>query len=349
MAPGTVASTPRSDATDVTSPTPDAKRSTLGALWKSPLGTFVRVLCAVLPLVYLARKVNLASMQRGFALVGPRELLLSISSMLFSVTLASLRWRVLLHAYGANPQRMPTQFMLLRTYLVALYFNILPSGLAGDAVRGWRVAECLPDTRTSYLVLLIERLLGLCGLLLVAGIAFVLAPAGSSVSIVERALALGALATGVLSAVLFVLPQQLARSPALRARVAALPVAGKLLAELPIPRSWSGPALALALSVLVQALIVTTVAPLVMALSPNATLMTCARVVPAVVLVSYIPLTPGGLGQREAAFAHFFAPHGVSPAAAVTASLLFFVVYLAVSLLGGLVLAAERAAQRRST
>ena len=49
-------------------------------------------------------------------------------------------------------------------------------GVAGEAVRGYRVAHCLPSAATSYVVIFVERLAGLLGLLAIAGGAAALSP-----------------------------------------------------------------------------------------------------------------------------------------------------------------------------
>ncbi len=68
-----------------------------------------------------------------------------------------------------------------------------------------------------------------------------------------------------------------------------------------------------------------------------------ARVVPAIILTTYVPLTPGGLGQRELVFKYMFGLVGVAPDAAVATSLLFFAMLMGLSALGGMCLLAERA------
>ncbi|MEK7751263.1 MAG: hypothetical protein AAB654_05055, partial [Acidobacteriota bacterium] len=65
---------------------------------------------------------------------------------------------------------------LLRHYLVAYYYNLLPTGLAGDVVRGYRVRTALPSAGDSYTVILVERVAGLGGLLGVAALAMLLGP-----------------------------------------------------------------------------------------------------------------------------------------------------------------------------
>jgi hypothetical protein len=296
----------------------------------------------VLPLAWLFRQVNASVVLARAAQVGPRGLLLALAAGFASLCAGALRWGVLLRAYGADPARTPPLLTLLRHNMVGQYFSVLPTGVAGEAVRGYRVAGCFPRATTSYVVLLVERITGLMGLLLIAGAAALTSPAlrGGPVAF---AMNVGVALALAFSAVAFALPQLAARAPRVRALLARVPVAGRLLADLPAARAPGGLVLALLLSVVSQLCVVATAAALLGPLAPAATLAVCARVVPAIVLVTYIPLTPGGLGQREAAFVHFFALARIEPAAAMAASLLFFAVMLALSLAGGLVLAYERA------
>lgn len=326
---------------------PATRKSALARLWSGPVGTALRTLLAILPLAYLAKRLDLSLVLANAGRIGAKGVALSVLCMSVSVGLAALRWRVLLRSYGANEETLPSTFELFKAYLVGCYFNVLPSGVAGDVVRGWRVAHCVPTAATSYVVLLLERLAGLVGLLLIAGIAVLFAPANAAHGALGYALGVGALGAIGVGLVFFALPQWRDRSPKLAALVEKVPVVGSMFAQVPAARTAKGPLTALALSVLVQGLIVLCVAPLLMPLSSQATLAVCARIVPAVILVTYIPLTPGGLGQREAAFAHFFGTAGVAREASVTASLLYFAVMLGVSLLGGVVLAIERVTARR--
>lgn len=324
-------------------------KSALARLWSGPVGKALRVLLAILPLGYLAKRLDLSLVLANAGRVGVTGVALAVSACIVSIGLAAVRWRALLAAYGADPERIPSVFELFKAYFVGLYFNVLPSGVAGDVVRGWRVASCVSSPATSYVVLLLERLSGLIGLLTIAGAAVMLSPSGAASGALGYAFTLGAVGAVGLAVVFFVLPQLRSRSSRITSLVEKLPVVGKILAKIPPASNARGPLTALALSVVIQGLVVASVAPLIVPLSDHATFTVCARIVPAVVLVTYIPLTPGGLGQREAAFAHFFGTAGVPREASVTASLLFFAVSLSMALLGGLVLAAERLAARRSS
>lgn len=322
-------------------PAPRAALSRLGAAWNAWPGRIVRVALALLPLLWLFRQVRITEVARSAARVGTGPILLSLAALGITVLLGAVRWRVMLRAYGADPARLPSVPTLLRHTMVGQYFAVLPTGVAGEAVRGYRVAYCFPNAATSYVLLFVERLAGLLGLLIIAGVGALASPALRSGPVafamdvgVLLALACGLLALG--------LPLAAARTPRLRAALLRLPLAGNLLARLPPPLRLGGPLLAVLLSIASNLFVVGSIAVLIEPLAPTATLVVCARVVPAIILVTYIPLTPGGLGQRELAFAHFFGLVHVTRADALATSLLFFFVWLTLSFGGGLVLLYER-------
>ena len=307
--------------------------------WAGWPGRLARILFALLPLVWLTRKVSWHDVLHRAYGVGAPALLGSLAVGFCSLVIGSVRWRVMLRAYGASSP--PGMWTLLRHNLVGGYFNILPSGVAGDAVRGHRVRRYVPSVATSYTVILVERLTGLVGLLLIAGGALL---AGSELrgGAVAWTLNVGILGALGLSLLALVLPYLVARHPGLRETVARLPLVGGLLVRVPPARSLLGPLLAVGLSVLTQGAMVLCVALIIYPLAPVASLVVCARVVPAIILFTYIPLTPGGLGQREAAFVYLFGLAHVAADAAVATSLLFFAVLLTLASLGGLCLLAER-------
>lgn len=316
-----------------------APHSPLRRAWQSWPGSIARLAVALLPLWWLSRRIDWGEVLTRAVALGPGPLALSFLSVMGSITVGAFRWRVMLRAYGAeNP---PSALTLFHHNLVGQYFNVLPSGVAGDAVRGLRVHRSLGGLALSYVVLFVERLAGLLGLCLIAAAAFALTP-GLLDGLVARVFELALLAGLGLSAVVLALPYVLSRRPHLRALVERVPVAGPLVLRIPPARSMRGILLAVLLSVLTQGAVVLAIAVLIGRLAPAATLLVCARITPAIILFTYIPLTPGGLGQREWAFVTLFGQVGVAAPAALAASLLYFGVALAVSAVGGLFLLAER-------
>lgn len=304
----------------------------------------LRLLIAALPLYWLFRRLDWREVMREAAAVGPAGIGLAFACVFASVAVGAVRWGVMLRAYGATD--LPPLSTMLRHNLVGLWFNLLPSGVAGDAVRGHRLRHHAGGLAMSYTVLFVERVSGLLGLCLIAG-ASMLSPVAIHSNAVSWTLGFGLLGAAGLSALMLLVPVAIARHPSLRAVVEGVPLIGPMVGKIPPPRSLRGPLVSVLLSVLTQGALVVCVFFLLRPLSSAATFGVCARVVPAIILVTYIPITPGGLGQREAAFTGLFGLAGVPGTVAVAASLLFFAELVGVSVVGGLCLAAERLAASR--
>jgi hypothetical protein len=290
-------------------------------------------------LIWLSRRVHWVDVMQRAVDVGARNMVLSFVALLASVYIAAHRWRLMMAAYGATA--LPPSLTLFRHNLVGLYFNVLPSGVAGDAVRALRMREAMGGLAPALTVVFLERVAGLLGLCTVAAMAMIFSQNlhNDAVAWVLEVGLLGALA---LSFVLLAGPWALARSTRLKNLVERVPLFGAAVLRIPPARSYARLVLAVLESVSIQSLVVLAVALLVQPLAPDLTLLVCARVVPAVILTTYIPMTPGGLGQRELAFRYLFGLVGVAPDAAIATSLLMFAELMALSALGGLCLVAER-------
>lgn len=292
-----------------------------------------------MPLYWVAKRVRWAEVAHHAADVGALAIFGSFVALLASSVAGAIRWKVMLHAYGAT--NTPPILTLLRHNLVGVYFNVLPGAVAGDIVRALRVRRCTPDDATSYTVTFVERIAGLFGLCSIAATAMALS-ADLHDDRVAQALELGVLGAFGLSSLVMALPYVLDRRPEWKSSVARVPVIGGIVTRIPPARSLKGPLLAVLLSVATQGFVVISISFLIRPLSSAATMLVCARVIPAIVLVTYIPLTPGGLGQREAAFAYLFGLAHVPAEASVATSLMFFAIFMSLAGLGGLCLLAER-------
>jgi uncharacterized membrane protein YbhN (UPF0104 family) len=152
----------------------------------------------------------------------------------------------------------------------------------------------------------------------------------------------------VLVAGALVVPRLIADVPARRARVAAIPLVGPRIAAIAPMRRPAALAPALALSLASQSAIIVAIVILIVAVAPGTPLLASLRVTPLLVLLMFVPVTPAGVGQREALFVELFGRVGVATDAALAASLALFVAGLGIAALGGLVLLVERSRGARA-
>ena len=237
------------------------------------------------------------------------------------------RWGLLLDAQGV---RVPAR-TLTGSFLVATFFNnFLPSNIGGDVIR---IADTAKPARSKTLaatVVLIDRGLGLLGLILLAAVAGV---GGAATGDAARTRAGGAAVGGIRR-----LRPWSQRQPLLPRRCwcALLAPLRRLHPEWvgraarravrgpgPFPaRPRSALAGCFVGAVLVQALLVGFYAAVAHAIGVAVSPWHMAVLVPVSFLVQMLPLSLNGFGLREATFSFYFARLGLPIEAALVISLL---------------------------
>ncbi len=293
----------------------------------SSLRLLARWLLTLTALGWTASQLELAAL--GHALRSLPALGLLAAAAAWSVTLgvAALRWRLLLHAFGAS--RPPALRHLYRLCWEGHFYNtFLPANVAGDVLRASVTASAFERPSGAWLVVLLERACGLAALL---GLAWLTTLRGLEGDGLEAIGWFALLAHGALLA-LAMLPRQLSRFRVVRSATRPQGLLGRLpTPPEPLRRpaglffawvvSWGAHLLAGAVAWLL--------------LATPGFWSTVGRV-PLALVSAYLP-TVAGLGAREAAFTLLFEPLGVSPERAVAASLGLFAGQLAAATLGGAV------------
>ena len=292
----------------------------------------------VVPAVWLAGKLHPVALIGAMGQLGFVPLVSSLALVLLCFAAGALRWQILLRAYGGVG--VPRFGVLLRHLLVGFYFNLLPGSVAGEAVRAHRVRKVFADGATTYLVVLADRLMGLAGLAALAAVA--LCCGDLPIRLPRAVVVLGILLTATAALGGLLAPAVIERSAALRRILQRLPGAGAQLAALRAPHGKIPIVTAGALSLCTQICVALACAVLVIYAAPVADPVMVIRLAPFVVLLTFIPLTPGGFGQREAVFAATFALAGAPEDASVVAGLALFAVGLPIALAGAACLALER-------
>jgi uncharacterized protein (TIRG00374 family) len=141
---------------------------------KIRIGFVLRVLGTAAGLAYIAWKVDLHSISDAVAKISATTFVLAIGLNVLNIVAATVRWRLLMTAYGATA--IPPMRRLFYLYFVSLFYNTyLPGAVAGDVGRGVVTRDAFGDEGATgaLSVVLIERALGLFGLfaLLACGLA----------------------------------------------------------------------------------------------------------------------------------------------------------------------------------
>jgi uncharacterized membrane protein YbhN (UPF0104 family) len=274
----------------------------------------------------LIAKTDIASLVQAFHKAPLWRIPAAITTLIVLLSSASIRWRLLLGAYGAAAP--PPLRHLLRLQLIGLFYNMLPGAVGGDVVRGLVTRNAFGERGlgAGLAVVLIERIFGLLGLVMLVTTVLGLHPI-ANLQLPRVALALGVLAgVGALVAVAAarrlseVLPRKL----------------GMLAASLPELASFPLLAAALAMSVVNQTLVGVIGHLLISPLAPNVQLLDSLVLSPLSFATIFVPITVAGAGARDGAMVWLYGLLGVPRESALLASLQILFCYVLVASFGGL-------------
>jgi glycosyltransferase 2 family protein len=293
--------------------------------WSRPL----RWLGTAAGAAYIASIVSLEDLRASSGRLSTTALVLAVTLVGLNVVAGALRWRVLLTAYGATSR--PPLARAIHLYFVSFFYNnFLPGAVAGDVVRGVVTRDSFGErgATAGLAVVLVERALGLFGVFMLLGIG--LATAG-------RSLDTGALwiwsTLGIAGSLALVLMLPFTRRLA-RFMPGPLKRMAEKVPELVVPFAFASAA---ALSVLTQVLIALAGYVLLNAIDPRVDIGASLLIVPLAAATTFLPITVGGAGAREAVYVTLGASLFQMPRSdALAASLALWFAHLAVGAAGGI-------------
>jgi uncharacterized membrane protein YbhN (UPF0104 family) len=264
-------------------------------------------------------------------------LLVALGLYFIHVLASTWRWRVLLNAQGVHVPRT----RLLSSYLVAIFFNnFLPSNIGGDVVRISDTARPARSKTLATTVILVDRGLGLLGLVLVAALgATALGWIGDHQAspIWPVWLWAGFLAAAAATAPAVLAPAGFGRllqplagiDPWVAKRIEKLTQALARFRDRPgaLAECFAG-------AVCVQAILIAYHLAVVQALHLPISVWDLAVIVPLSFVVQMVPVSLNGFGVREATFSLYFARLGMPLQSGVLVSLGATVLMMIFSLSG---------------
>jgi len=261
--------------------------------------------------------------------------------------ISTVRWQRLLAAEGIC---LPLWHLTL-VYFQAGFFNLfLPTLIGGDIVRGYSIYRITRGHDASIASILVDRLSGFAALVAISLVALAVAHRRLQDSQVTYMILTVAAAFAVGMTLLLNDRVKSRATGVLRlmgpARFQAK-VQGLMDAFQRYRRHHRALGQALILSVLLQALIIVTYYLIAASLHLGVPLAYFFLYVPLITVVAMLPVSVAGLGVREGGVVYFFAKVGVEPAIALSMSLVWFSLSLAVSGLGGLTFLLDTRAAKR--
>ena len=301
----------------------------------------VKLAVSIALLALLFSKIDMARLWATARRASVPWLIAALGVYAMNVVASTWRWRLLLHAQDVD---LPGK-TLLGSFLVANFFNnFLPSNIGGDVIRIRDTARAAQSKTLATTVVLVDRGLGLMGLVLISALGATIAADlhGSGASPIWPAWLWGLFLAGA----------------AITAPVVYAPEGfGRLLQPLTIVHpEWVGTRIDKLTSALgrfrdrpgalagcfsgalvVQGLMVVFYLTVVYALKISVTPSDLAVIVPISLVVQMLPVSVNGLGVREATFSFYFARLGLPIESAVLLSLMGAALIMFFSLSGAAV------------
>jgi uncharacterized protein (TIRG00374 family) len=266
----------------------------------------------------------------------PIDFAFAVALVLLALVVGAWRWRALLHRAGV-PLGLSR---LARIYAVSTFSaTFLPSTAGGDVSRALLVARRGPELRRAVVSIFVDRIGGLAGLVVLAWVAFALAPE----RVPDDARALLIWSTVALTAASVVACVAMLRGTHLLRRLVprrlaatAQDVRGVLSGYARDSRllaTWLG------LSIAYQALIAFQLVVLARAIDVELSFATAAVALALVTLITLIPISIGGFGVREGSYVVLLGGVSIAASDATLISLLSAATLLVASLPGAWMIA----------
>lgn len=309
------------------------------------LKTALRAVVSVVLLIWLFRKADFSEVLSAFAGAGWISLCIVWAVQTLLALVQTERWRIVAEQLSIKFGFWPA----CQNIYIGQFFNqVLPSSFGGDAVRVWRLTRCYVPTDTAFASVVLDRLVALTAVPLIAlfgvGVLLQIEP--------PRLLALGltVLVGGCAVGLLMLVSLDRIAWPA---RLMKLGVA-RVLRELPAAArrvflDWGCISRTILLSLVIHAGVGTSFWLLALSLGFDASLVQFLVLAPIIMLVTAVPISLGGWGVREGATVTALTMIGAPTSTALTISILFGLVMIAVGLPGGLIwlLDADRRSARQ--
>ena len=297
------------------------------------LGLWFRTIASLVMLALLIPRIHFNTLLPHWDHTTALWLIGALVATTAGVVASAVRWQAVLTALDRGA-RLPT---LVHHYLAGLFVgNFLPSTIGGDLLRIRRLAADNGDGATTFASVLLERLTGMLVLPVITLTALGVNPGLrqlGTATFLAVALSVGTLV--VLVGVLFVVSH-----PRVGRRFTGTSRWHQLAGAVHLgaarfrrhPRAVGG---ILAAGFTYQLLMVLAAFLAARALGlDHVGLTAVAAFMPAVAIAQTVPISIGGLGVREGAFAVFLHPLHVATGRAVALGLLIYGLNLVVSLLG---------------
>jgi uncharacterized protein (TIRG00374 family) len=295
----------------------------------------VRSIVSICLIALLFTQISVEDVISNLKRVSPLFILFAWAYYAICQWISAYRWQLLLHAKSVDVKISN----LFAMYMIGMFVNnFMPGSLGGDVVKSYYLFRRTREMELAVVSVFLERFTGLVGLSILSLVALPFAYRFTNSPLVHVAV-LGTMAIPVLMVLLFWqlpwivrLMPWLARLLPQRFTATASGVYDALVSYRGHPATIFA---TVAISVVLQLLFAVYYALASLAMGVHIDFMYFVLFLPAVSLVSLIPLSIGGLGLCEATMVVLFSAAGVAPADVLSVSLTVHLINTVLSLWGG--------------
>jgi glycosyltransferase 2 family protein len=315
------------------------------------LPTVIKLAVSIALIALLVSRVDAARLWATARDASPAWLIAALGIYFGMILGSAWRWGLLLAAQGiAFPFRTLTS-----SFLVATFFNnFLPSNIGGDVVRVTDTAGAAGSKTLAATVVLLDRGIGLLGLMLIAAIGATAGPRliakgpGIGAAVIWAGFAVAFLAAGLAVVIPQAVPRLLrplrvAHPEWVDERLDRLGSALERFRQAPMALGWC-----FAGAVIVQAALVGYYLAIARSMNIPVEVSELAFIVPVTFLIQMVPISVNGFGVREATFGFYFARLGLPLESALLVSFMGAALIMLFSVSGGIAYLLRPPAQRRT-
>lgn len=293
----------------------------------------IKVSIILFSLWYLSKKIDFFRLPAVFHEISYNWLLVALLMQLASISVAAIRWKLVMDVLGFNEKSIFYQ----KLYFEGFFFSqALPGSVGGDAVRVLALKNNGYKLSDSIYGILVDRVSGLAGLLLISLMSIPYAPDFVSNSIVQAALIIST--TGIIGFMAVVFVHKILPDGFALARL----VNGVSRRFFMVYGSVRNASIQLILSIIVHALSILVVFFISISVGLGVDFSVFIFVMPLVFLVTILPVSFAGWGVREGAMVALFSMSGASQEAVLATSIVYGVVLIIASFPGLIALLASR-------
>ena len=291
---------------------------------KKILKTVVKISVSVGLIFYLfTYKVDKSDLIDNFKLLDWRYIPLVFATIIIHYIVSSFRWKSLLIHERANEI---SQWYLFKLYFIGAFFNnFMPTSIGGDVFKMYKLGKKIKDPATGFTSVFAERFTGIVMLFLIG-----LLSIGKN------------LGWGVIVLLIWFIVSMYIGMFVLKVLGGKIKFFGDIYNSLMVYKDhlkvlW----FAMFTSFLIQLLAISTQYLLFVAVGIKLPLFYSLMAFPIITLVGFFVPSINGLGVQDTLYASMFSLVGVSPGTAISVSIMYHMIRMGVSLIGGVMYALD--------